>query len=68
MVHAEAEGRTLGALEVRQIGCVRRPGARGTRALSKILVLNGGIVSAHTGELRRVVLRRPVELTWTKQH
>ena len=46
MVHAEAEGRTLGALEVRQMGGVRRPGARGTRAVSKILVLNGGIVSA----------------------
>ena len=32
-VHAEAEGRTLRALEVRQMGGVRRPGARGTRAV-----------------------------------
>src|SRR6266849_5067591 len=44
--HAEAEGRALRALEERPMGGRRRPSARGTRAVSKILALNGGIAPA----------------------
>src|SRR5713101_6161478 len=44
--HAEAEGRALIALEERPMGGRRRPSARGTRAVSKILALNGGIAPA----------------------
>jgi len=46
MVHAKAKGWALGALEERPLGGGRRPSARGTRAVSKILALNGGIVPA----------------------
>ena len=38
--HAEAEGKALRALEERPMGGRRRPSARGTRAVSKILGLN----------------------------
>ena len=46
MVHAEAEGRALGALEERPMAVKRRPRARGTRAVFKILAFNGEIAPA----------------------
>ena len=46
MVHAKAKGWPLGALEERPLGGGRRPSTRGTRAVSKILALNGGIAPA----------------------
>ena len=44
--HAEAKGKALRALEERPMGGRRRPTARETRAVSKILALNGGIAPA----------------------
>jgi hypothetical protein len=46
MVHAEAEGRALGALEERPMDGRRLLSIRGTRAASKILALNGEIAPA----------------------
>ena len=46
MGHAEAKGKALRALEERPMGARRRPTARETRAVSKILALNGGIAPA----------------------
>jgi hypothetical protein len=46
MVHAETEGRALRALEERPIDGEHRWSARGTRAVSNILALNGEITSA----------------------
>src|ERR1700688_1569537 len=43
LVHGSAEGRAVGAMEERPMGGGRRPSARGTRAVSKILASNGGI-------------------------
>src|SRR5580700_9616812 len=44
--HAEAKGKALRALEERPMGGRRGPTARETRAVSKILALNGGIAPA----------------------
>ena len=44
--HAEAKGKALRALEERPTGGRRRPTARETGAVSKILALNGGIAPA----------------------
>jgi hypothetical protein len=44
--HAEAKGKALRAPEERPMGGRRRPTARETRAVSKILALNGGIAPA----------------------
>ena len=44
--HAQAKGKALRALEERPMGGRRRPTARETRAVSKILALNGGIAPA----------------------
>ena len=64
MGHAEAKGKALRALEERPMGGRCRPTARETRAVSKILALNGGIAPAPRLEFPSgSVLRRPVELT-----
>ena len=44
--HAEAKGKALRALEERPMGGRCCPTARETRAVSKILALNGGIAPA----------------------
>jgi hypothetical protein len=68
MVHAEAKGRTLGALEVRQMGGdVAQVLEERGRCLRSWFSMEE-LFQPHTGELWRVVLRRPVELTGTKQN